>query len=257
MRQFSVAHLAALAVLVVASVLAIVLPRRYPGPWVRWASWALAGVVLTGWVGEYIAELAVGTWTLHFSLPLQLTDAVSLAAIIALLTRRRLFVELLYFWAFSATLQAVLTPDVSNTFPNVFYFTYFLYHDGAIVAACLLVFGCRLYPRPGAIWRVYVITLGLTAISGLGDVITGGNYMYLSHKPIHQSLLNEMGPWPLYILAGALVGLVMFLILDAIVSAVARRDAGAVSRAAAGGAEESPGVAAVESSSARAHRRAR
>ena len=130
----------------------------------------------------------------------------------------------LYFWAFSATLQAALTPDVSNTFPNVFYFTYFLYHLGAIVAACLLVFGCRLYPRPGAIWRVYVITLGFTAISGLGDVVTGGNYMYLRHKPIHQSLLNDMGPWPLYIVAGALVGLVLFLILDAIVSAVARRD---------------------------------
>jgi len=224
MRQFSVAHLAALAVLAIASILAIVLPRRYPGPWVRWASWALAGAVFAGWVGEYVAEVVVGTWTLHFSLPLQLTDAVSLAAIIALLTRRLLFVELLYFWAFSATLQAALTPDVSNTFPNVFYFTYFLYHLGAIVAACLLVFGCRLYPRPGAIWRVYVITLGFTAISGLGDVVTGGNYMYLRHKPIHQSLLNDMGPWPLYIVAGALVGLVLFLILDAIVSAVARRD---------------------------------
>ena len=142
-----------------------------------------------------------------------------------MLTRRLAFVEVLYFWAFSASLQAALTPDLGSTFPNVFYFTYFLYHVGAIVAACLLVFGCRLYPRHGAIWRVYLLTLVFTAIAGLGDVITGGNYMYLRYKPTHASLLNEMGPWPLYIASGAALGLVMFIALNAIANAVARRDA--------------------------------
>jgi hypothetical integral membrane protein (TIGR02206 family) len=224
MRQFSIAHVAALATLVLASTLAIIAPRRYPGRWVRWASWALAGAIFAGWVGEYVADVVLGIWTVQYSLPLQLTDAVSLAAIIALLTRRRLFVELLYFWAFSASLQAVLTPDLGSTFPNVFYFTYFLYHVGSIVAACLLVFGCRLYPRPGAIWRVYGLTLAFAALSGLGDVITGGNYMYLRRKPIHNSLLNAMGPWPLYIVSGAAIGLAMFVVLNAIAHAVQRRD---------------------------------
>ena len=149
---------------------------------------------------------------------------MSLAAIIALLTRRRLFVELLYFWAFSASLQAALTPDLGSTFPSAFYFTYFLYHVGAIVAACLLVFGCRLYPRRGAIWRVYLLTFAFAAVSGVGDLITGGDYMYLRSKPIHNSLLNVMGPWPLYIASGAALGLALFLALDAIANAVARQD---------------------------------
>jgi hypothetical integral membrane protein (TIGR02206 family) len=225
MRQFSIAHLAALATLALASGVAIVAPRRHPGPWVAWASWALAGVILAGWAGEYVAEIVVGTWSLRYSLPLQLTDVVSLAAIIALLTWQRLFVELVYFWAFAATLQAVVTPDLGTTFPNVFYFTYFIYHVGSIVAACLLVFGCRLYPRHGAVWRVYVLTLAFTAIAGLGDVVTGGNYMYLRTKPVHHSLLNEMGPWPLYIASGAALGLAIFMALNAIAGAVARRDA--------------------------------
>jgi hypothetical integral membrane protein (TIGR02206 family) len=225
MRQFSIAHLAALATLVIAGGVAIVAPRRRPGPWVGWASWALAGVILAGWAGEYVAEIVLGSWRLRYSLPLQLTDAVSLAAIIALLTWQRLFVELVYFWAFAATLQAVLTPDLGSTFPSVFYFTYFLYHVGSVVAACLLVFGCRLYPRRGAVWRVYVLTLAFTAVAGLGDVVTGGNYMYLRSKPIHHSLLNEMGPWPLYIASGAVLGLAIFVALNAIAGAVARRDA--------------------------------
>jgi hypothetical integral membrane protein (TIGR02206 family) len=225
MRQFSIAHLAALATLVLAGGVAIVAPRRYPGPWVGWASWALAGVILAGWVGEYLAEIVLGTWRLQYSLPLQLTDAVSLVAVIALLTWQPVFVELVYFWAFAATLQAVLTPDLGSTFPSVFYFTYFLYHIGSIVAACLLVFGCRLYPRHGAIWRVYLLTLAFTALAAVGDVVTGGNYMYLRRKPIHHSLLNEMGPWPLYIASGAVLGLAIFMALNAIAGMVSRRDA--------------------------------
>ena len=43
-------------------------------------------------------------------------------------------------------------------------------------------------------------------------------------KPIHHSLLNVMGPWPLYIVAGALLGLVLFAALAAIADAIARRD---------------------------------
>src|SRR5436190_19901328 len=114
MRQVSIAHLAALATLVLAGSFTTIAARRYVGRWVAWASWALAAAILAGWAGEYIAEIVLGTWTLQYSLPLQLTDAVSLAAIIALLTRQRLFVELVYFWAFSASLQAALTPDLSS-----------------------------------------------------------------------------------------------------------------------------------------------
>ncbi len=202
----------------------------------RSAQRALAVVIVAGWAGEHVAEVAVGSWALDYSLPLQLTDAVSLAAIVALLTRRRLFVEMTYFWAFSASLQATLTPDLAETFPSVFYLTYFGYHLGAIVAACLLVFGCRLYPRRRAIWRVYLLTLAFTAIAGLGDVITGGNYMYLRAKPVHSSLLNAMGPWPLYIVSGAALGLVMFLALNAVARVVARRDAHAAAPADPSGA---------------------
>jgi hypothetical integral membrane protein (TIGR02206 family) len=225
MRQFSIAHLAALATLVLLGGLAIVAPRRRPGLWVDWASWALASAIFAGWAGEYAAEVVLGTWSLQYSLPLQLTDAVSLAAIVALLTRRRLFVELVYFWALSASLQATLTPDLSSTYPSVFYFTFFLYHVSSIVAACLLVFGCRLYPRRGAVWRVYRLTIAVAVVSGLGDLITGGNYMYLRSKPLHNSLLNAMGPWPLYIASGAALALLMFLLLNVVASGVARLDA--------------------------------
>jgi hypothetical integral membrane protein (TIGR02206 family) len=223
-RQFSIAHLVALGVLVVACAIAVIGPRRWPGRWVRWAELTLAAVVFAGWLGEYVADVILGTWSVKYTLPLQLTDAVSLAAIAALVTRRRLFVELVYFWALSASLQAALTPDLSSTFPDVFYFTYFAYHLGSIAAACLLVFGCGLYPRRRAIWRVYGLTIVWTALAAIGDLATGGNYMYLSSKPIHNSLLNVMGAWPWYIVSGAALALALFALLDAIATLARRRD---------------------------------
>jgi hypothetical integral membrane protein (TIGR02206 family) len=216
MRQFSDQHLAALAVLIVGAIASIWIARRSPGRALVVCERAVASLILAGWAGEYIADLVVGIWSVRYALPLQLTDLISLTSVLALWTRRPLLVELTYFWAFTATLQAALTPDLGYAFPSVFYFTYFAYHVGPIVAACVLVFGRGLYPRPGAVWRVYAATLVWAVVAGIGDLLTGGNYMYLRSKPVHGSLLSSLGPWPVYILGGAAVGLAMLLVIDAL-----------------------------------------
>jgi hypothetical integral membrane protein (TIGR02206 family) len=220
MRQFSAPHLAALAVLVVATGGSVWLARRHPGGWLRALRVGLAALIFAGWAGEYVADAILGTWSVKYTLPLQLTDLISVTAILALLTGRRLLVELTYFWAFTATLQATLTPDLGQSFPSIYYFTYFIYHIGAIVAAALLVFGCRCYPRPGAAWRVFALTLGWAAVAGSADAITGGNYMYLRTKPAHASLLSLLGPWPWWIAAAAVVAVAMLYLLDALTRAI-------------------------------------
>lgn len=182
----------------------------------------LALVILAASIGEHVANLVLGTWSVRYSLPLQLTDAVSIVAILALWTRRPLLVEITCLLALTASLQAALTPDLGQPFPSAFYFTYFGYHGGAIAAACFLAFGCRQYPRPGAVWRVYAATLVFTAVAAVGNVITGGNYMYLREKPEHSSLLNVMGPWPWYILSTAVLGLVMLFAVQGLIELLRR-----------------------------------
>jgi hypothetical integral membrane protein (TIGR02206 family) len=208
-------HLAALAATVLGAALLTAGARRHGGEWAA-ARRALAIVLLAGFAGEQLTYVLRDDWSAGVNLPFHLTDAVTLVSIVALWRPAPLRCELVYFWAFSASLQAVLTPDLGYAFPDVLYFTYFTTHAGAIAAACLLVFGERRVPRPGAVGRVYAITAAFAVCAALATLATGGNYMFLRRKPARESLLDVMGPWPVYILTAAVLALALFAVLDAL-----------------------------------------
>jgi hypothetical integral membrane protein (TIGR02206 family) len=224
MAQFSPPHLAALAVWLTLSA-GCVLAARRSGPdarWTRWFRWLLATTILAFWAGEYVADAILGIYSMQYTLPLQLTDLISVTAAFALITRRRWAVELLYFWAFTAALQATLTPDLAYDFPSVFYFTYFVYHVGALVAAVFLVWGLGIRPRPWASARTLLATLVWAAVAGTADIITGGNYMYLAYKPSHGSLLSVLGPWPWYIASTVAVAALLLGAVEVVTRALGR-----------------------------------
>ena len=183
----------------------------------------LAIVILAGFVAEQATYAARGEWTARVNLPLQLSDAVTLVAIAALWRPRAgLLTELLWFWALGASLQAVLTPDLGDTFPDVLYFTFFATHSGAIAAACLLVVGMRLAPRPRGALRALRWTAALAGVAAIACLATGGNYMFLRRKPANGSILDALGPWPWYIAGAAVLALAILLVLEALARVAAR-----------------------------------
>jgi hypothetical integral membrane protein (TIGR02206 family) len=234
-RQFSAPHLAALAVLAIAAPAAVLIARRCDERVTTIVYRALAVLIICAWAGEYLADVIQGIWTVQYDLPLQLTDLISVTTAVALWTRGRRAAELVYLWSLSASLQATVTPDLSWNYPSVFYFTYFTYHIIAVVAGIGLVFGCGLYPRPGAPRRVFAATLAWAAVAAAGDIITGGNYMYLRAKPVDGSLMSAFGPWPWYLVGTAAIGFAMLLVLQWIADLVRRRtrDAAGTTAAAA------------------------
>jgi hypothetical integral membrane protein (TIGR02206 family) len=234
-EHWSGEHIMALLATVAVAALLVAAARRWGDAWAVPAGRVLAVVILGGFVCEQLTYALRGEWSAEVNLPLQLTDAVTLVSVAALWRpESALLVELVYFWALSASLQAVLTPDLGQAFPDLLFFTYFATHSGALAAACLLVFGTRRVPRSNAVWRVYALTLAFAGLAAVGTVLTGGNYMFLRHKPARGSLLDFMGPWPVYILAGALLGLVLFLVLAALARPIpARSPWGKITRHAA------------------------
>jgi hypothetical integral membrane protein (TIGR02206 family) len=174
---------------------------------------ALALLMLGGVSGYVIAELRLGEVQLLEFLPLHLCDAAIFVGVFALLTRRPLACELLYFWTFAGSTLAVLTPEVWYAFPDWRFVVFFLMHGLTIAAAAVLVFGFGCRPRPGAPWRAFALTAAYAAAVAIVNVAVDANFLYLRAKPVTPTLLDHFGPWPWYIPVAAGIGLVLFHVL--------------------------------------------
>lgn len=209
-------HLVPLALLGVVAALLCVAARRAPGRWINVVAAIIALVLVIAELSWQPYVLANQAWSAGASLPIQLCDVGGFVAAAALVWRQLLLVEIAYFWGLGGTVQAVLTPDLGDQhFPSFPYLQFYVTHDLVILAALFLVIGLALYPRPGAVRRIFLLTLAFAVVVGLLDLVTGGNYMYLRQVPASGSLLNLMGPWPWYIAAGAALTLVVLAILNA------------------------------------------
>ena len=206
-------HVAALFVIAVTTVGLVVAARKRPGEWLK----VLAVVLVVDEVSWWVYLLFGGVPGSRFaqSLPLQLCDVAILVTAAALWTRNRLAVEVSYFWGLAGTIQALFTPDVPQHFPSYPYFQYYIAHGGVVAASLILVVGMRLHPRPWAVVRVAGLTIAYAALVGITDAVTGANYMYLRSKPPSPTLLDVLGPWPVYIFSATLIAFVLFAILDA------------------------------------------
>jgi hypothetical integral membrane protein (TIGR02206 family) len=207
-------HVGALLAITAAAAAVVGVARVRPGDWLVPASRAIALALLAAYVTDQVVAASRGIWSIRLYLPLHLSDAATLAAVLALWTHRPALVELTYFWGLTGALQATLTPDLGDDFPDILYVTYFVTHGGVVLAALLLVAGRGIVPRPGAAVRAFAATVALAIAAAAGCLATGGNYMFLRRKP-PDSLLDLLGPWPVYIAGAALLAAAMFALLAA------------------------------------------
>jgi hypothetical integral membrane protein (TIGR02206 family) len=154
-------------------------------------------------------------WSVHDSLPFDLCDFTCFVAAAACWTLRPVLVELTWFWGLAGTLQGIVTPDVETPWPHLSFDNYVVEHLGIVVTALYLVIGLGLYPRRGAIARVFGLTVAYAALCAVVNVSVHADYLYLRSPPPAVSLLNSLGPWPWYLLSCTGIALVSFAILDA------------------------------------------
>lgn len=144
------------------------------------------------------------------ALPMHLCDWAMFAVIFALVWRGQLAYELAYFWGLSGTVQAILTPDTSENFPNPYFISFFVSHCGIVVSVLFLTWGIGKRPRPGAVWRAALWSQAYLLCAGTVNWLAKTNFGYLAAKPAHASLLDAFGPWPWYILVLEVASLVFY-----------------------------------------------
>jgi hypothetical integral membrane protein (TIGR02206 family) len=208
------AYLASVVIAAVAGVVLCVTARRRPGPWLVPAAGMLGAVLIGEQVAWQVGFVLHHNWSVQGSLPLDLCDFTCLVAAVACWWRIPVCVELTWFWAFAGTLQAIITPDVETPFPHLGFVDYVVEHEAIMVAAAFLVIGLRLTPRPGAVARIFGLTLTYAAAVAVVDLASGSDYLFLRAPPVAFSLLQVLGPWPWYIVSSAAIALVVFVLLD-------------------------------------------
>lgn len=149
-------------------------------------------------------------------LPFHLCDIAAITAGIALITKRRLACALTYFWGLAATLQGLLTPALTVGFPSGPYLMFFLHHFAVVTAALYLPLVDGWRPRQ-PLWRglleIYGWSVVYLAFAMTANRLLGSNFAFASRPPDNPSLIDQLGPWPWYLLSMQGIALFFFLLL--------------------------------------------
>ncbi len=211
-------HLAVLGLTLTAAVLLVIAAKHFAGRFDRWTRIVLAFNLLLGGVSGWVVAWIQG----YLVVPLNLCDLALLAAIWALFSLQPWACILVYFWGLGGSLHALLTPDLTTSFPGFWWFQFFLTHAGIVLSAVYLTATNRVQPTVRSVIWIWIITNGYMTLVVFINWLYGTNFGYLAEKPAHPSLLDYFGPWPYYLLAIEAIGTLSLLILYA-PFAVARR----------------------------------
>jgi hypothetical integral membrane protein (TIGR02206 family) len=207
-----------------------------PSHWAMLVLFSIGAVVLV-WVGRRQTEAqarrlgrglgaltaAVYAAALVYSLldarvavpiPLRLTDLVTVVAAYALWSQRHWAFALTYYWALTLSAQALISPVlIGPDFPSLHFLAFWSIHLLVVWAAIYLTWGRRMRPT----WRSYRIVVATTltwaVVTFTVNSIVGTNYGFLNRKPATASLLDVLGPWPIYLVTGGLALVIVWALM--------------------------------------------
>jgi hypothetical integral membrane protein (TIGR02206 family) len=215
-ERFGSAHLLAMALAVtVPLALAWIVRASNSAKLAKAICHVLAGMLIANEMIVLVAFHFQGTASFKDILPMHLCDWALVASVITLLWPGQVVYELAFFWAIAGSSMAVLTPDVQFGFANLGTLLFFIAHCGVIASMLYVTFALRMRLYLKSLPRIFAISQIYLAAAFLINFLLKTNYGYLRAKPQQPSLLDYLGPWPLYILSIEVVGALALLIIYA------------------------------------------
>ena len=214
-REFSAygpSYWATIAVFVIGAVLLVWIGRRQTEAQAR-----RLGRILGALTAAIYAAILIYTLippSVYRSVPLRLTDLATVAAAYALWSRRHWAYALTYYWGLVLSAQALISPVLeSPDFPHYEFLAFWAIHLLVVWAAIYLTWGRGMRPD----WRSYRFTVVVTAVwaavTVAFNIVAGTNYGFLNRKPATASLLDVLGPWPVYIFTAAALILIVWALM--------------------------------------------
>ena len=214
-RQFSAygpSHWAVLAVFAIGSAALIWIGRRQTESQARLLGRTLGALTAAVYAASLVYKLF--TSTIVDSVPLQLSDLAPVTAAYASWSQRHWAFALTYYWGLVLSTQALTTPVLNGPdFPDYRFLAFWTLHLLVIWAAIYLTWGRRMRPR----WRSYriavITTLTWAAVAFIFNTIAGTNYGFLVGKPAQATMLDVLGPWPVYLLTGGVAIVIIWALM--------------------------------------------
>lgn len=167
-------------------------------------------LVIVAWT---FIKIVLDDFSLKTDLPFHLCNIIALLMPIYAFTRKRVIYEVLLFWVFAGTIQALITPDVNNGFPHFTYLKYWLAHAGVVVFMLYATFVYKESPSLKSVFKSFIALQVYIVVIYVVNLIFDSNYFYVNAKPDAATLLDFFGDWPYYILVSELVMIPLFLII--------------------------------------------
>ncbi len=170
----------------------------------------IVSLAVAGWT---LARMFLGRFDFTTDLPLDICNLAGILLPFLMWDPHPTIYQVLYFWVMAGTLQAILTPNLYNAFPHYTSLKYWTAHCGLIIYFVTLTATTELQPTLAGVLISFIVLLIYAALMYGINVLLGSNYFYVIRKPDTASVLDYLGDWPWYILAGAIFALIVFYLL--------------------------------------------
>ncbi|MFS0592326.1 TIGR02206 family membrane protein [Cytobacillus horneckiae] len=154
-----------------------------------------------------------GAWDIAFALPLHLCSVSLILCLVLLMTGSEKVFQMVYFIGVIGATMAIFTPELFLGFPHFRYYQFFITHMLIIWICLYYVFVKQYRPTIKGMLLSFIFLNVCSFLAMMVNKCTGGNYMFLSYKPVNGSILDYLGPYPIYIAALEVVALILFTLI--------------------------------------------